>query len=152
MTIVEFQGEKFVFAPDVQGPMCPHTLELIVREKPQLLMIGGPPLYLAGFRVNEEYIQVGLKNLEEIVEAVPYTILEHHILRDINWREKAKDIFENAYETGHKILTAAEFLGKKNMFLEALRKQLFIENPPSKEFEKWMRESIATKKHVKPPI
>jgi len=152
MTIVEFQGEKFVFAPDVQGPMCPHTLELIVREKPQLLMIGGPPLYLAGFRVNEEYIQVGLKNLEEIVETVPYTILEHHILRDINWREKAKDVFEKAYETGHKILTAAEFLGKKNMFLEALRKQLFIENPPSKEFEKWMRESIATKKHVKPPI
>lgn len=152
MTTIEFQGEKFMFAPDVQGPMCPHTLELIVREKPQLIMIGGPPLYLAGFRVNEEYIQAGLKNLGKIVEAVPYTILEHHILRDVDWREKAKDVFEIAYETGHKILTAAEFLGKKNSFLEALRKQFFIENPPSKEFEKWMKESVATKKHAKPPI
>jgi len=152
MTTIECQNEKFMFAPDVQGPMSTHTLEIIIKEKPQLIMIGGPPLYLAGFRVGEEQIQAGLKNLEKVVEAVPCVIIEHHILRDENWREKTKDVFNKACEAGCKVLTSAEFLGKENSFLEALRKRLFIENPPSKEFERWMRGNSEAKKHAEPPI
>ena len=152
MTTIQYQDEKFLFAPDVQGPMHSYTLELILEEKPQIIMIGGPPLYLAEFRVKEEEIQKGLKNLEKIVETVPLTILEHHVLRDKDWREKTKDVFEKARECRHKIFTAAEFLGEKNVFLEAVRKQLFIEKPPSAEFQKWMRKDRTTKKHVKPPI
>jgi predicted metallo-beta-lactamase superfamily hydrolase len=152
MTTIQYQDEKFLFAPDIQGPMCSYTLELILREKSQILMIGGPPLYLAGFRVKEESIQKGLENLEKIVETVPLTILEHHVLRDKDWREKTKNVFEKADKHGHKILTAAEFLGEKNVFLEAVRKQLFIEKPPSTEFQKWMRKNRTTKRHVKPPI
>lgn len=152
MTTIECQGEKFMFTSDVQGPMCSHTLELILREKPQIIMIGGPPLYLAGFSVKEEYIRKGLKNLEKIVETVPYTILEHHILRDTDWREKTNNVFERANECGHKVLTAAEFLEKRNLFLESVRKRLFTEKPPSKEFERWMRKTKAKKRHVKPPI
>ncbi|MCW3993554.1 MAG: hypothetical protein NWE85_03185 [Candidatus Bathyarchaeota archaeon] len=152
MTTIQYQDEKFLYAPDVQGPMCSYTLELILREKPEILMIGGPPLYLAGFRVKEENIQKGLKNLEKIVETVPLTILEHHVLRDKDWREKTKNVFEKTRECGHIIVTAAEFLGEKNVLLEAVRKQLFIEKPPSTEFQKWMRRNRTTKKHVKPPI
>jgi predicted metallo-beta-lactamase superfamily hydrolase len=152
MTTIQYQDDKFLFAPDVQGPMCSYTLELILEEKPQAIMIGGPPLYLAGFRVKEKNIQKGLKNLEKIVETVPLTILEHHVLRDKDWREKTKNVFEKAHECGHIIVTAAEFLGEKNVFLEAARKRLFIEKPPSTEFEKWMRKNRTTKKHVKPPI
>jgi len=152
MNTIECQNEKFTFAPDVQGPMSTHTLEIIIKEKPQLIMIGGPPLYLAGFRVDEKQIQTGLKNLEKIVETVPCTILEHHILRDENWQEKTKNVFGKANKAGCEIMTAAEFLGKQNAFLEAERKRLFVENPPSREFEKWMQKSIDVKKHVKPPI
>jgi len=152
MTTIEYQGETIMFAPDVQGPMCSHTLELILKEKPQTLIIGGPPLYLSGFRVKEEHIQKGLKNLEKIVGTVPYTILEHHILRDKDWREKAQHVFAKADECGHEISTAAESLGKKNVLLEAVRKRLFIEKPPSTEFEKWMRKNKATMRHVRPPI
>ncbi|MEM3789329.1 MAG: hypothetical protein QXN95_05635, partial [Candidatus Bathyarchaeia archaeon] len=93
MATIEYDDEKFMFAPDVQGPMSKQTLDIIVREKPQLLMIGGPPLYLAGFRVDEELAKVGLENLGKIVEFVPCTILEHHILRDMQWREKAEEVF-----------------------------------------------------------
>jgi len=152
MATIEYQSHKFLFAPDVQGPISTQTLEIITREKPQLIMIGGPPSYLARFKVDEEQIQAGLKNLEKVVEVVPYTILEHHILRDENWREKTKNAFDTARKTGHKVLTAAEFLGKENAFLEAMRKRLFIENQPSNEFEKWMRGSIKIKKHVRPLI
>jgi hypothetical protein len=36
--------------------------------------------------------------------------------------------------------------------LEASRKRLFSEKPPSKEFERWMKTGIEAKKHLKPPI
>ncbi|MGQ9625132.1 MAG: MBL fold metallo-hydrolase [Candidatus Bathycorpusculaceae bacterium] len=152
MATVEYQGEKFMFAPDVQGPMSLRTLEMIIKEKPQVLMIGGPPLYLAKFSVAEEQIDAGLRNLEKVVEVVPCTILEHHILRDENWREKAEEVFEKAEMVGHRVLTVASFLGKVNMFLEASRKRLYVDEPPSREFEKWMEQSVEKKKRIKPPI
>ena len=152
MAIVECQSEKFMFAPDVQGPMSTRTLDLIKAEQPQIIMIGGPPFYLTRLKVEEEQLSVAIKNLGEVVETVPLTILEHHILRDESWREKARDVFYRGYKTGHKILTSAKFLGEENNFLEYGRRRLFIEKPPSKEFEKWMRGRLKAKTHVKPPI
>jgi predicted metallo-beta-lactamase superfamily hydrolase len=152
MATIEHQSEKFMYAPDVQGPMATSTLKIVLNAKPQLLMIGGPPTYLARFRVDDKQIQMGLKNLEEIVKMVPTVIVEHHILRDEEWRRKAKNVFAKSCETNCAVLTAAEYLGKRNSFLEAMRKKLFTEEPPSKDFEKWMNASIETKKHVQPPI
>lgn len=152
MTTIEFQNGKFMFAPDVQGPMSNQTLPIILKEMPQLLMIGGPPLYLARFKVDESQIETGLKNLKSVIRAVPCTILEHHVLRDENWREKTKNVLEKADNAECRVLTAAEFLGKENSFLEAVRTKLFVEGPPSREFEKWMRISDNNKKHVKPPV
>ena len=152
MTTVESQNERFLFAPDVQGPMSSHTLEMIIHEKPELLMIGGPPLYLSSFKINEEQAQKGLNSLGKIVEAVPHVILEHHLLRDEDWRQKANDIFYSAYKSEHTLQTAAEYMGVRDAFLEAARKKLFKENPPQKDFETWMRFNEETKKHTKPPI
>ncbi|MGB9676656.1 MAG: MBL fold metallo-hydrolase [Candidatus Bathyarchaeales archaeon] len=152
MTTIEREGEKFMFAPDVQGPMTRDTLHMIEMEKPHLLMIGGPPLYLAGFKVDDGQVQAGLKGLERVVEVAETVILEHHVLRDEGWREKIEGVFWKARETGCKILTAAEFLSMDNAFLEATRRRLYAENPPSSEFEKWMNKKLAEKKRVKPPI
>ena len=152
MTTIEYDGEKFMFAPDVQGPISNHTLALILKEKADLTMIGGPPLYLTGFRIDEKLIEKGIGNLGKIVENSPYVIIEHHILRDENWKTKISKVFEKAEKTGHKILTAAEFLGRKNMLLEASRKRLFAEIPPSREFEKWMQKNVKERKRVKPPV
>jgi len=152
MTTIVFQGEKFMFAPDVQGPMSRHTLDTILKEKPCLLMIGGPPLYLVGSKVDELQVQAGLRSLAEIVGVVPQVILEHHILRDQEWREKTRGVFDEAYKVGCELMTAAEFIGKENSFLEAKRKQLFAEEPPPKDFQKWKREREETRRRVKPPI
>jgi predicted metallo-beta-lactamase superfamily hydrolase len=152
MATIQYQSERFMFAPDVQGPIAERTLEIIVEEEPQLLMIGGPPTYLSGFKVDEREIQGGLENFKRIAENVPYIILDHHILRDENWRERASSVFDAAAEAGCKILTAAEFLGRENAFLEAQRKRFFVENPPSREFEKWMRKDSYEKRYFKPPI
>ena len=152
MALIECQGERFMFAPDVQGPMVARTLELIKAAKPQVIMVGGPPFYLGGFKVAETQLQLGLKNLAGVVEAVPLTILEHHALRDETWQQRTKQVYDMAVKTGHKVMTAAEYAGDRNNFLESKRKALYVENPPSKEFEKWMRQGLTEKSHEKPPI
>jgi hypothetical protein len=152
MTTITSQHEKFLFAPDVQGPMSAFTLQTIINENPQLLMIGGPPLYLSPLKVGENELQTSLKNLGDIARKIPNVILDHHVLRDENWQENTINILYDSYRSGSTLVTAAEFLGKKSVLLEASRKRLFKENPPSKEFETWMKANDETKRHAKPPI
>jgi len=151
MATIEHEGERFLFASDVQGPMhTPTLLEILVQE-PQLVIVGGPPTYLAGL-VKKEHMQIGMRNLESLVESVPMTILEHHLLREENWREFSQPIFDNASKKGHLVVTAAEFLKKRNNLLESYRKLLFETEPPSSEFEKWMKMPLEKRKLVKPPL
>jgi len=151
MTTVECEDERFLFASDVQGPMHPPTLPEILLQKPQLVFIGGPPTYLAGL-VKQEHVQIGMQNLEDLVKEVPTTILEHHLLREENWRELSKPIFDAASKKGHSIVTAAEFLRKNNNLLESRRKLLFETEPPSPEFDKWMKMPLTKRKLVRPPV
>jgi len=53
-------SEKIVFAPDVQGPISQTTLNYIISERPKLLIIGGPPIYLAGRKVKQEEVEKGI--------------------------------------------------------------------------------------------
>jgi predicted metallo-beta-lactamase superfamily hydrolase len=152
MTTIECGGEAFTYAPDVQGPLSPRTLQMILNERPRLVMLGGPPSYLIGFKTDEKQVQTALNNLKKIVEQVPVTILEHHFLRDENWKEISVDVFYQAYKSEHTILTAAEFLGSQNRLLEASRKRLFSDNPPSEEFQRWVKMNIEARKRHKPPI
>ncbi|KPV63318.1 MAG: hypothetical protein AOA65_1326 [Candidatus Bathyarchaeota archaeon BA1] len=152
MATIECDGERVLFAPDVQGPMYEPTLKLILIEKPQLVIMGGPPIYLAGFRVRGEHMQLGMQSLEGLVKSIPMTILEHHILRGEGWREFSKPIFDSASRVDHAVITAAEFLRKDNNLLESRRKQLFEAEPPSIEFEKWMRLPHPKRKSIEPPI
>ena len=151
MAGVEHDEERFMFAPDIQGPMSTHTLELILDAKPTVIMLGGPPLYLGGFRVEMAQLEQGLRNLEHIVEAVPLVILEHHALREESWKPKMEKVFQQASQSGHGIVTAAEYAGKENLFLESKRKQLYRDQPPSDEFKVWMK-TLNGKKIAKPPI
>jgi predicted metallo-beta-lactamase superfamily hydrolase len=152
MITIECGDEKVLFASDVQGPMYTPTLDVILAENPQLVIMGGPPTYLAGFRVKEEHIKQGIQNLESLVKRVPTTILEHHTLRDEKWRTISQPIFDAASEVGHKVVTAAEFAGKENNLLEFRRRQLFENEPPSPEFKKWMKLPQQKRKLTKPPV
>jgi len=152
MTTIECEEEKFLFASDVQGPMNDSALKIILVEKPQLIIIGGPPIYLAGFRVKYEHIELGMKNLEILAKNIPTTILEHHILREERWREFSQPVFDAASKTGHSVVTAAQFLKNKNNLLEFRRKQLFEMEPSSSEFNEWMKLPRPKRKLIKPPI
>lgn len=152
MTTIEYENERVLFASDVQGPMHTPTLERIISETPRLVIIGGPPTYLSGFRVAEEHIRQGMRNLERLVQRVSATILEHHLLRDEQWKEQLQPVFDAASERGRKVVTAAEFVGEGNNLLEFRRRELYEREPPGRKFQRWMRLPISEKKKTKPPI
>ena len=141
-----------MFAPDVQGPMSTFTFELILKmAPPSAIMLGGPPFYLGGFRVEAAELEQGLTNLGRIVEAVPLVILEHHALRDESWKQKIGEVYLQAFRAKHSVMTAAEYLGNENVFLESKRKQLYRDFPPSVEFKQWMK-TLNNKKIARPPL
>ena len=152
MITIEYSDDKVLFASDVQGPMYTPTLDMILAEKPQLVIMGGPPTYLAGFRVKEEHVKQGMQNLEKLVKSVPTTILEHHTLRDEEWKNLCNPVFDAASKIGHTVVTAAEFAGKENNLLEFRRRELFGMEPPSPEFKKWMKLPRQKRKLIRPPV
>jgi len=152
MTVIEYDDEKILFAPDVQGPMCEDTLRMILNESASLAIIGGPPLYLADFRVSQEVIDQALRNLIMISKHVPIIILDHHLLRERDWKERLQSVFDASSNAGCMVVTAAEYVGKSNKLLEADRKNLFETDPPSKEFTRWIKIHPKKRKLVPPPI
>lgn len=131
-------NERFLFAPDVQGPMVEETLEYILAEEPDLLYIGGPPTYLEG-RVREESLMAARRNLTLLAEKVPRVIVDHHLLRDPGWREFLKPAYAAARARGHELLCAAEFLGEEVQALEAHRAELYREEPPPPDWEQQLK-------------
>ena len=152
MTTIETQGEKVLHASDVQGPMSKVTARLILKEKPETLILGGPPLYLGGVRVEKASIQKGLENASTIAGKIPTVIFEHHVLRSADWKVEAGQVFEAAGKVGHIVVTAAEFSGEQPMLLESIRERLYEEEPPSEEFMKWTQLNHEKRRQQAPPV
>jgi len=151
MTTIEYDEEKVLFAPDIQGPISNYTQQLILETQPTLLILGGPPFYLTGIRVKECNIQTAINNLKTIVEQIPITIVEHHTLRDEFFKQKLFPIKTRADQVGHMLLTAAEFVSAENSFLEANRKNLYSMFPPSEKFQLWIKK-LNNRIICKPPV
>jgi len=127
--------EKFVFTSDVEGPAIENQVDFILENKPDFLIVDGPMTYMLGYRYSNENLQLSIKNLVKIIEDVcPKTLLlEHHLLRDLKYKEKLTPVFEIGKELNVKVLTAAEFLEKPVEMLEARRKELYQKYPEVKK-------------------
>lgn len=152
MLVVQYEEEKVVHASDVQGPFLKKTLAMILAEKPDLVIVGGQPLYLSGSKVSVAAIEQGFQNLQEMVKSVPLTILDHHIIRSEDWKNQVKKVFEEAGKHRNRILTAAEYAGREGLPLECRRTTLYGEEPPSLEFVKWTKMSEAERRRAAPPL
>ncbi|MDQ1280978.1 MAG: uncharacterized protein QG670_2241 [Thermoproteota archaeon] len=152
MLTIEFEGQKVMHTSDVEGPILDETLEIILSESPSITYVSGPPLYLMGYSVKEDTIKRGSENLSKLVERIPTVILDHHLLRAEKWRESLSNLFEAAERVGHKVITAAEFLGEPNNFLEVRRRELYEFEKPSESFMKWSSLQALKQKEIMPPI
>jgi hypothetical protein len=152
MTCVQFGGETFLHASDVQGPMSDETRQLILKEKPDALVLGGPPTYLKGVRVQETAIEHGIMNAAKIAKIIPTVILEHHLLRSESWEADARPVFDAADGAENRVTTAAGYLNLPNALLEARREQLYREEEPSPEFMKWTQQPREKRQLENPPV
>jgi len=123
---VECGGEKFLFTSDVEGPALEDQVAFILAEVPDLVYLDGPMTYMLGFRYSAKSLQASVKNMVKVLEAgVETLVVDHHFLRDLNYRERIGPVYEAARDHGAKVLTAAEFAGKPIEMLEAHRKELY---------------------------
>lgn len=152
LCIIERGREKLIFAPDVQGPVIPETVKLIMDEKPYLLIMGGPPTYLQGFRIGEGFFRTALKHMEQIVQSIPKVVVDHHLLRDEGWSKFLEPVRDAAKKRGHSLITAAELAKTEPHPLECQRRMLYEEEKPSKEFLNWAKLPKEKQSSIPPPL
>jgi predicted metallo-beta-lactamase superfamily hydrolase len=118
-----------IVTSDIEGAVKNKHLEFTKIIKPNLIIIDGPLSYLLGTALKKEDLELSIKNMEEIVKNGAQTvIIDHHVLRDLNYKEILKPIIEIGRDLGVKIITAAEYLGLEVQQLEARRKELFTKD------------------------
>ena len=149
-TTIEHSGSRFLFAPDIQGPISKETLSYILSVEPDLAIIGGPPLYLKQIRASE--IQSALYCLSNLVVTVPTLVIDHHNMRGENWNDWISPVRSICRESGNKLLSMAELAGKDEQCFESIRTQLYQSRPPSEEFISWTHASEEYKVQNIPPI
>jgi predicted metallo-beta-lactamase superfamily hydrolase len=152
MTAIESGDHIFLHSSDVQGPMVNQTTRLILKANPDLLVLGGPPVYLEGVKVDQTAIRLGLGNAAKIAATVPTVIFEHHLLRAKDWRERSKLPYEVAGSAGNTMTTASEYAGEPTRILEAIRPELYEQQPPSADFLKWSKLKREKQRNQPPPI
>ncbi len=128
MTLIDIDGYRILHASDVQGPISLKALDFILENKPHLLIISGPPTYFEGYKIQSIEIEKSIDNLRQIItdlEELDTIVLDHHLLRDLEYRKRLGQVYDEARNYNVRIVTAAEFMGRPIEQLEALRKELW---------------------------
>lgn len=133
MVCIDDGTKKFLFSSDVEGPYRGEAVKYVYRVRPNILYIDGPMLYLTGGKAPIDVLNVSRENLASILslESVEVVVVDHHLLRDINYGEWIREVLESTSYGGN-IYTAAEYMGMGNDLLEARRDKLYEENPVKK--------------------
>ena len=127
---VSIRNERtFLHTSDVTGPIRPEHLEFILKENPEILLCDGPVSHMVGSKYDTSYLDTCIKNLITVIEQtrVQKFMLEHHLLRELEWKDKIAPVFDAAEKRGIILSPAAEFAGLKTELLEARRKELYEE-------------------------
>ncbi|BBO71288.1 hypothetical protein DSCA_52180 [Desulfosarcina alkanivorans] len=115
----------FVHTSDIQL-LDDDTVDLVLGWQPDILLAGGPPLYLE--HLNSELRNRAWKNALRLADSVDILILDHHLMRS---REGLRWLDGISSESGRRVLCAADFMGVPRRVLEAERKTLYEKMPVS---------------------
>jgi predicted metallo-beta-lactamase superfamily hydrolase len=152
MTAIRCGSFSMVHASDVQGPMVKETADWILGQKPDVLVLAGPPTYISPERVSQEVITIAANHLSVLANQIPMVIVDHHLLRDINWHQWLGPIQQRANEQGNQVMTVAEVLGQSYNLLEAKRKSLYETHPPNSTYETWVKQIRKSRSRIRPPL
>ncbi|MFQ6066538.1 MAG: MBL fold metallo-hydrolase [bacterium] len=121
--VVECGGIKFLYSSDLQGPMLEDYAKWVIEEKPQILIMDGPATYLFGYMLNRINLNRAIANVKLILQETSPQVLiyDHHLPRDIRYRERVAEIYQAAEKDHKKVLTAAEWFGREPLILRLKR-------------------------------
>lgn len=118
---ITYKGEKVMHASDVQGPISEEAFKYILHEKPDILILSGPPLYLLGYVLSRKDLDKAKEHLQELTQHISHMIVDHHILRNQKGLEFIRDLDKSSLS---RVQTSSEFCGKEPLLLESQRKNL----------------------------
>jgi len=125
MALIQYKDKSLLFASDIQGVLDNKTKNIILEFDPTMIIMSGPATYHNFW--NDKLLKISNSNMKEIIEktSVRNIIIDHHLARDLHFKEKIEDLVRFADQFGITIQTAAEYLGVENKLLEARRKDLY---------------------------
>jgi predicted metallo-beta-lactamase superfamily hydrolase len=132
--LIREEGNSFLFTSDVEGPSLEDQVKFVLDNRPKIVMIDGPMTYMLGYRYSQASLEASIQNLLRILEVVETLVIDHHLLRDLDWNKRIAKVLDKGNTMGKKVLTSNELADKPLDMLEARRKELY-ELYPVKESE-----------------
>ena len=138
MTRIE-EDEVFVHAPDIQL-LDDDTVSQIICWKPDILLAGGPPIYLS--KLSEDQIKRAWHNAERLCQTIDRVIIDHHLMRSHEGLERLSRL---SSKSGKPVMCAADFMHKPRLLFEANRERLYERMPvPDGWHEDYARGKVTT--------
>lgn len=135
MVSIHAGGKHVLYSSDVNGVYLEEQADMIISEKPDILLLDGPPTYLLGYIMSYYNLAKSILNICRILrKAKPGLVfMDHHLLRDYRYPDLMYECYRLAKKLGVNLTTVAEYLGKKPEVLEGYEK-----NGPTK-WKNWER-------------
>lgn len=118
--------QTFVHTSDVQGASEKGQLSFILKSNPRTVLMDGPFSILMMANQGRP-LKTAERNIIRIMRKtnVKEFLIDHHFVREEEYRERIPKIFEAAREERVDLGTCAGYLGKEDDLLEARRKKLY---------------------------
>ncbi len=116
-TVIKYRGKKLLHTSDMNGPIIEDHAAWIIKENPDILVLDGPMTYMFGYMLNRINLKRAVENALRILRetTTPCIIYDHHLPREKRYMERTKEVWE---EGKGRVMTAAEYLGKKPKVME----------------------------------
>lgn len=127
--LIDDRGEKLIHSSDVEGFVSEDQADFVLENRPDILVCDGPMTYMLGYRIDERVLESSLQNLLKVIRGgfLQELIIDHHLLRDLDWKIRVKPLMDQADSRGVKVRTAAAYMGLREDLLEANRRRLYEE-------------------------
>ncbi len=121
--VIEEGSFRFLHSSDVGGyPLKDQNLFALMMN-PSVMFLDGPATYMVGGSV----LQSSIINMQKLlrIPSLQTVILDHHVLRDMDWKSSLEPFLNEAKKRGIEVMSAAQFMGLNEEPLEAMRGKLY---------------------------
>lgn len=120
MTRIMDEEKVFVHGSDIQL-LNEQAVSFILDWRPDIVLVGGPPLYLSGF-MDRRRQKKSWELAMQLAQGVETLIIDHHLLRGeegLVWLDHLSS------DVSRRVFCGADFMGQPRRLLEAWRIQLY---------------------------